>query len=85
MQRQVQSSFDMWHDYFALGRVLETLHNQDDGGLTHTEGPDKEAASSWSHVQKTSQRGEHKHSTESSSVWSLDPLQVRCICNTSKL
>ncbi|KAK5877859.1 hypothetical protein CesoFtcFv8_025328 [Champsocephalus esox] len=70
MQRQDQSRFDMWHDYMNLGRVLERLRDstRDDGRLTHTKGPEKEAASSWSFVRNTSRRGERKDSTESGSV-----------------
>ncbi|XP_029313948.1 nanos homolog 2-like [Cottoperca gobio] len=65
MQRQVGvQSFDMWHDYMQLGRLLEKLCDNPDGGHRHTEGPEKEAAAPWSHVQ-TSRRGDRKDSTSS--------------------
>ncbi|XP_039983386.1 nanos homolog 1 [Xiphias gladius] len=80
MQRQVgyQSSlltdgdcFDMWHDYMNLGRQLERLCGRREVDRRDTEGPKKEPAGPWSHVQASSRREVYSNSTETSSASSL--------------
>nr|XP_046227525.1 nanos homolog 2-like [Scatophagus argus] len=59
------NSFDMWHDYMNLGRLLERLCDRREADLRDTKGPQKEAAGRWSHIQT------FKKSAETSSVSSL--------------
>ncbi|XP_070784602.1 nanos homolog 1 [Enoplosus armatus] len=65
--------FDMWHDYMNLCRLLERLCDRREGDHGGTEGPRREAAAPWSHIQ-TSGREHGKNSTETSSVSSLSDI-----------
>ncbi|XP_037612756.1 nanos homolog 2-like [Sebastes umbrosus] len=66
MQRQKVQSFDMWHDYMELGRLLQRLSDN------REESPKREAAT-WSHIQTSSRRqtSSSRSSVETSSTSSL--------------
>lgn len=59
--------FDMWHDYMNLSRQLEKLCAGSEMDHRDTEGPKKQEAAPWSHIQ-TSRSEDCKNSAESSSV-----------------
>ncbi|XP_072235021.1 nanos homolog 2 [Leuresthes tenuis] len=65
------SSFDMWHDYMNLGRLLERLCDRREVDREDPAEPKKEQTSQWSHMQTSTEEGNGKHSWESSSASSL--------------
>ncbi|XP_059182714.1 nanos homolog 1 [Centropristis striata] len=63
MQRRVgvrsshftDDGFDMWYDYLKLGGLLERLRDRPDESHRDSEGPKKEQAAPWSHIQTSGQ------------------------------
>lgn len=69
VQRSIVSdgdSFDMWHDYMNLGRLLQRLCSRREEDHRATEGPKKETTAPWSHIQASCRREDTESSPASS-------------------
>ncbi|KAK2859502.1 hypothetical protein Q5P01_004122 [Channa striata] len=46
-------SFDMWHDYMNLGKLIQRLCSRREGDHGEPEGTKKEATDPWGHIQSS--------------------------------
>ncbi|KAM4534088.1 nanos homolog 1 [Odontesthes bonariensis] len=77
------SSFDMWHDYMNLNRLLERLCDRREVDREDPAKPKKVQPEQWSHMQSSPEEANGKHSWESSSASSLSDTSCSGTTTTS--